>query len=429
MNTHALLLGTAKVDITPNKPVPLTGFATRNNAKFTAIDSRLYAKLFYFREFGETGSSFLSLVVCADLLNWDQRLADRLRDNIAVKWDIPKSAVILTATHNHSGPATMFGIGIGDPDPEYIDLLEHAVLDGVGYAQSNAEPVRLDKGAGVCPISVNRRSKVNGEYVIAPNFEGIADKELNVIRFSNFEGETKAIWLHYACHPVNSRENIVSSEFSGHACETIERTIGGNVVVAFLQGTCGEINPNSDSGSSGIQATREIGDRMTRTALSLLDTAMEPLNAVSLECERSTAELPYRHVPSEEELERIENSGTELERNWAAFMRAHPERLKPSATFEIVKLSLADRLSLLFMNGELVIRYGLFAKQISDGTVLPVGYSHGMIGYVTTKTQLEEGGYEPVESTLYLGLPSPFDHITESIVLDSIQSSLAREAD
>jgi hypothetical protein len=37
-----------------------------------------------------------------------------------------------------------------------------------------------------------------------------------------------------------------------------------------------------------------------------------------------------------------------------------------------------------------------------------------MIGYVPTAEQVNEGGYEAVESALFFGLPSPFDSSLES---------------
>jgi hypothetical protein len=54
--------------------------------------------------------------------------------------------------------------------------------------------------------------------------------------------------------------------------------------------------------------------------------------------------------------------------------------------------------------------------------VLPVGYSNGMVGYVTTARQIEEGGYEPVESSRYYGLPAPFAPEIEPILESAIAS-------
>lgn len=107
---------------------------------------------------------------------------------------------------------------------------------------------------------------------------------------------------------------------------------------------------------------------------------------------------------------------------WARALLAEPDRLRPFAELELQRLDLARGLSLLAANAEPVVEYGLYTRQISGGSVLPAGYSNGMLGYVPTARQIAEGGYESDESGLYLLLPSRFSPEIEGRVRQAIHS-------
>ncbi|MFC3798625.1 hypothetical protein [Cohnella sp. GCM10012308] len=98
-----------------------------------------------------------------------------------------------------------------------------------------------------------------------------------------------------------------------------------------------------------------------------------------------------------------------------------PRKPSEQALFEITKLKIADGLTFIAMNGEMVADYGLFVKSRSPDLV-PLAYSNGMIGYVTTAEQLLEGGYEPIESVPYFGLPGPFDQTVEATVKKQLKA-------
>jgi len=85
-------------------------------------------------------------------------------------------------------------------------------------------------------------------------------------------------------------------------------------------------------------------------------------------------------------------------------------------------MRLADGLSILALNAEPVVEYGLWTKRRFDGRVLPIGYSNGMIGYLPTASQVDEGGYEARDSAAYFGLPAPFGRSLEVEVKREIEN-------
>ena len=90
-----------------------------------------------------------------------------------------------------------------------------------------------------------------------------------------------------------------------------------------------------------------------------------------------------------------------------------------SIPLEMTRVVLGDQLGLLTFNAEMVVRYGFLVKARS---LLPLAYTGGMIGYVTTEQQLAEGGYEPREAFRYFCMPGPFAASTESRVQRAIGS-------
>lgn len=113
---------------------------------------------------------------------------------------------------------------------------------------------------------------------------------------------------------------------------------------------------------------------------------------------------------------------------WAQQLLGEPERLLPRIPFELVHLLLGDDLAFLTMPGEVAVAYGIDVKRQSGNTTLPLAYANGLIGYIVTAEQLAEGGYEPGESTLYYGLPSPFSPEIEPLLTTTIDCLLHRSA-
>lgn len=413
-----LCVGTAKVDITPPFALPLAGFASRSNRNFESIDSRLYLRTFYFQQHSTNGSKKQSLLLSADILFWSEELADQLRTRIERQWGIAADAIILHATHTHSGPATSTRtIGLGVPDPNYLAFLEQAVMQSVDDAVGDAEPVSIQMGIGTSRIGVNRRKKDGDQIVLSPNPEGLTDPELRVYVFATLAGKKKGVLTHYACHPTLTDRNSVSSEFCGYAMERLEQRIGSLTVCAYLQGCSGDINPVMPKVSeSNLDVISIVGQRFADDVDAILAGELKWLEPRPLTNRRSITVLPFAEIPSKEKLQRVMDESASADvRNWAQSFLEQPDKLWKQARFEITKLTIAEGLTFIAMNGEMVVEYGLFLKSCSPGLV-PLAYSNGMIGYITTANQLQEGGYEPIESVTYFGLPCPFDQAVEAEV-------------
>jgi hypothetical protein len=411
MDDNILKLGTAKVDITPAHALPLAGFKDREGS-FEGVDHRLYARIFYYEKESSEGRR-AALLVTADLIWWGDDRVDSLRSAMKERYGLDPSSVILHATHTHSGPQTSmrFTPSLGLMDARYIGQLEEKLLAGIEEARSRLEPVTIHRGSGQCGFGIYRRKRVGGVFVMAPDESGPTDPEVSVIRFCGESGSTKAVLVHFACHPTTTIDNRVSSEFPGVAMERIERTLGGEAIAGFLQGCCGDIRPNLVRNGEFFRGSdaevRSLGTELAEVVLDVLERPMQALQAAALHSKRLYVPLRFQKLPGLGELNE-HSADTGLMGEWSRLLLREPDRLKRSVPMELALVELADGLSLLAMNGEVVVEYGLFVKEQFVGRLLPVPYSNGMIGYVPTAAQVKEGGYEPEQSHYYFGLPAPF---------------------
>lgn len=419
-NRNRLLVGAAEVDITPDRPIPLAGFAARSDVPFEGIDRRLFLQAFCF-SVGEEAA----LLVTADILWWPPERMDELRSMIVSRWPITEDHIILHASHTHGGPetSTAFTPYLGIADPTWVQFLFDQLLVAIDAAWRARQPASIERGRGTSHIGINRRMWRGDEVVTAADPEGVIDRELVVLRISSDAGAPIAVLVHHTCHPTTTGEPRVTPDFPGVMREEVNRISGENTVTGYLQGCAGDINPHvtRDRGKRRLwDADVElIGHQLAGDAARALTGSLEPIDVEHIRATRVTAMLPFRHVPTREELT-AELSSPGVTGQWAKLLLDTPERLAPEIPMDLTQLSFGRDLGMLAMDGEVTTPYGLRIKELSGHNTLPVAYSNGMIGYVVTRQQVEEGGYEAESSAREYGLPSPFapeldDRIQEAI--------------
>lgn len=416
-----LMLGVAKVDITPVKPVPLAGFAHRAGLSIGVLHP-LYLRVFLFQQ----GDRKLVLII-ADLIWWGPELVVKIRNDIAMTLGIPLENVLLHATHNHSGPQTTrrFTTPLGICDDTYIGWLERRVHEAVRKASDDLEPVSIQVGEGMWQACINRRRVIDGKCLMAPNQEGPNDSSITVIRFKRINDDvTKGILVHATCHPTTTDENYISSEFPGVAMDLLESNYGPCMVAGFLQGFCGNIRPALVENEHFVYGNNEDVERIADALFSVVKHVIDSdtmLDVGHANLSTYTVHIPleFTKLPSIIELKRTQEEPG-IRGEWARLLLSEPERLQRSIPLEITAIRLTTRLGILAVNAEMVVEYGLKLKSYSRGYILPMGYTNGIIGYVPTASQIQEGGYEVVDSFMYFGLPSPFSEKIEAIILHTL---------
>lgn len=409
-----LRIGSALADITPDWSLSLAGFAARTEPS-RGVSHPIKVRVSVLESVDDHGAASRAVVAVADVLWWGPQQVKPLRQELAAITGAPESHILLSATHTHSGPQTSYraATGVGIADPAFVTLLEQRTLEAASEAVARLEPVTVSRFTGTHDLGFNRRNDINPD--------GAEDPALTVLRFDRADGSPATLWVHYACHPVITEEPFVSSEFCGVAMDRLETDLGATAL--YLQGCCGTINPRigeSKVTTRGTNADVErIGNAFAGAVTSLMKSAATPLQPIAITGRIESIDLPFAPLPTEPEI-RAQTGRDDVHGELARALLAHPEWLTPSIPLDMQRIDLADGLSLLAMNGEIVAEFGLAIRETSQDTVLPMGYANGMTGYVPTAAIIAEGGYEAGGAGPYFFLPTSFDPSVETVVRAAI---------
>jgi hypothetical protein len=77
--------------------------------------------------------------------------------------------------------------------------------------------------------------------------------------------------------------------------------------------------------------------------------------------------------------------------------------------------------------GEVVVDYSIWARgAFPSERLIVAGYSNDVSCYIPSARVLREGGYEPVESMIYYGLPGPFTESVEERIRETVTAAMNR---
>lgn len=422
MSGSTLLLGRDRADVTPTLPVPLAGFAAR--AGLGPASSVLAPLRLRTLAFGL--GSFRAVLLSVDLLWWGTDVAAVVRSRVAARFGLAPQAVFLHATHNHSGPQTSYRFvpSLGEPDSAFIDQLCAAAEASVGRALGSLVPVWVERTSGLADLGVDRRwARTRGAVPETP-----ISNEVTVLRFRSVSSadRTEALLVHYACHPVVHHGNAVTSDFAGAAMDLLEQRHPGALAL-YAQGCCGDINPDLYTDGVYAEGTQPMvdafGTRLAGAVDRALESGFDSVGSPRLAADCWDVNLPVAAEPTKADL-RSQAGEPGVTGEWARLLLANPDRIRPTVPVRFSRLRLAENLTLLGLSGEPVSAYGAQVKSESAGTVLPLGYTGGMTGYLVTARQLAEGGYEPAEAPYYFAMPAPLSPEAEPVLRQALSRSL-----
>jgi len=255
---NMLKAGVAKVDITPDKPVKMSGYASRRDLS-SSVHDPLSARVVVFENDGQA-----LVLVSTDLIGFYEGTAERLRQAIFKEFDLRPSRLFLSAIHTHSAPTLTRNTEKGHPNNvAYTSQLQTKLIDVIRQASDDTAPVKIAMGAGSCPVGTNRRElrvRPSGEssIVLGRNPYGPTDKEVLVMNVAGSDGRLRAVLFDYATHAtcLGPKNYAISGDVLGLAEQFVEKVTGPDVVAPAFAGASGDIDPwfrvlpefNTDSG-------------------------------------------------------------------------------------------------------------------------------------------------------------------------------------
>lgn len=243
-NSAGLKAGVAKIDITPEKPVTMSGYASRKDVS-KGVHDPLSIRVLAF----EAGGKRLVLV-STDLIGYYDT-TEVMREMLRTEFNLQPSEVFLSAIHTHSAPTPTLNKERGHANNvEYTEALKGKLLEVVRQTMGNLEPVSIGTGVGSCPVGVNRRElriARTGEssIVLGRNPYGVTDKEVLVLKVAKADGALKAVAFDYAVHAtcLGPGNYTISGDVLGLAAQCVEKVLGPEVIAPVFAGASGDIDP------------------------------------------------------------------------------------------------------------------------------------------------------------------------------------------
>ncbi len=380
----AMALGVAQTDITPAKPVLMSGYEARKTPSIGMHDP-LFASALYF-----SGDGTALLLITADVIGFRADFVDDLRAKISSKTGIPPDNIMLAPAHNHGGPAIRAEEDeVPSANQEYINFLKGKLLDISVEASKKGRPCRMGIGKGTCRMNINRRAVfADGSVWLGRNPDGPCDHEVGVVKFEDMSGAAMAVIVNWPCHATTSgQENYkITGDWPGAAARTLKSRVGQDVVVAVTAGASGDINPIYGPGDN-FEEIEAVGFHVGTEAWRTL-SRIETYPGHSLKVANAAMTFPGKK-PCPDRLPRASyESGPDVEIRLTAF-------------------KIGD-LVLCGVSGELMNEIGLEIKKESPFTAtFVVTHCNGSSGYICTDRAFSEGGYEVQVTRLMPGAEGP----------------------
>jgi hypothetical protein len=421
-------VGLAQVKITPERPVFLSGYASRNKP-FEKVEADLYAKALAL----EDREGRRVVLVTSDLLGFPADIAEAICARLRDKPGLKREQILLNSAHVHSGPllslnaAARDGMTAGEMQRtvEYTRQLQDKVVEVVRRATERMEPARLSWGSGVVPFVMNRREFTPRGVILGVNARGLADRSGPVLRIDTPDGKLRAVLFGAAVHntTLTERNYELCGDYAGFA-QTYVQEKHPSAQAMFMIGCAGDANPYP---RGSVAIAREHGITLGKEVCRVLESKLQPVRG-PLKVAFARVALPLQELSKEELKKQAAGKGgtqawiakqmlTALERG-EKLPKHYP---CPTAVWQFGK-----DLTLVGLSGEVVVDYvGMLEKALGPNRLWISAYCNDVFGYLPSARVLKEGGYET--RGLYSGGVGLFDAKAQDVLVEKVRE-LAKQA-
>jgi hypothetical protein len=439
----AIALGVARIDITPNYPVRLAGYSSRQTES-EGVAERIWAKALAIGGDAGDGPAVLMMVEnCGVPAALTAEVAQHLKSKTGLK----RERFVVCSTHAHSAPwlpgfAPALSSAPLPPEHrahmeqygrELARKMETVALD----ALAARKPGHLAWTEGAVRFAMNRRpiDKEGHCRGLGVNPSGPVDDALPLLCATDAQGKILALVVNYACHctTIGGDVNRIHGDWATMAQKYIEAEHPGATAMICI-GCAGDANPEP---RAKLELTavhgREVADEVSRLLRGKLTPLAPKLAARRVDFPLSLDKLPTREQLQQQAAAAAKPKATSLDRQRAmrasAFLAVldRGQSLPTGFDYSATAWSFGDDMAMVFLPGEVVVDYALRLKRELDGARLWVtAYANGVPCYIPSRRVLREGGYEPEFSMLYYGWPASLAPSVEDRVVKAAESLLTQ---
>lgn len=419
-------VGLASVDITPETPVLLTGFAARPRSETDTILRKLSAKAIAIGSDNQNPTVMITI----DLVGITDYLRNRVVAYLEKERGIGSDHISIFASHTHSGPEIGNLINIiqyrdgGFDHPylsqqefshlaEYAEALVQKLKDVAVAALNDRKPALLSWNQGQAYFAINRRTKP-GEPA------GPVDVALPMLKISNPDGSLRGMFINYACHGTTVSVNQISGDWIGEAHAFIEERHPG-VTALIALGTAGDANPEP---RGTVENMKDHGKEMAdRVDILLQSQTFEPISHPPV-AKMEWVDLPLDDIPSTSELYETANSNNSVisyqaRRTLDKMMRG--EKIPSSVRYPVQVWNFDNKMAMVNLGGEVVVDYSIMLKdKYGAEKIWTNGYANDIQGYTPSKRILKEGGYEAEHNMYWYNNAAPYKPEVQDIIMNTV---------
>jgi neutral ceramidase len=423
--------GAAKINITPEGPMWMAGYAARTRPAESKMTD-LWAKALVL----EDAAGQRAVLVTLDLVGIDRDLAQGIRAGIAEKHKLSGGQVALNCSHTHSGPVVarnlrpMHFYALPKEQQQlvakYADRLQNSVVEVVGQAIANLAPASLSWGNRQTDFAVNRRNNKEASVPMLREqgmLVGPVDHDVPVLAVKNASGKLVAVAFGYACHATVLDGYAWSGDYPGYAQMGVEAA-HPDCVALFWAGCGADQNPIP---RRQVELAEKYGRQLAKTINETLEQQLTPISP-KLSTSYAEIALPLASVPTRDELlEQTKDANKYIVMRAKMLLEDLDAGQPISATYPypIGRWQLGSDIDWLFLGGEVVVDYAIRLKSERSGPQTWVaGYSNDVMAYIPSRRVLLEGGYEGGGAMVYYGLPSPWTEQVETLIVDEVNRQL-----
>jgi len=239
--TPSVRMGVARINITPEEPVPMTGYASRTEP-FTGVHDSLFASALYF----ESPDKAL-LLITADLIGYSSQFIEETRKKISAETGLVPEHIIISAVHNHGAPVSKaYEREVPETVERYVKDLQLKFIAISVQASESLNPVKMGTAKGHCELNINRRAEfADGGIWLGRASHKPCDHEVSVVRFDDLEDRPLAVLINWPCHATTSGpgNTQITGDWPGAAARYFNGQAGDGVVVAITAGAAGLAPP------------------------------------------------------------------------------------------------------------------------------------------------------------------------------------------
>ena len=407
--------GFARVVITPEKPMWMSGYGGRTHAAEGKVHD-LYARAAALQD----ASGKRVVMVSLDLVGVPKVMAERVSAAAAkVKHKLERADLMFCCSHTHCGPALdqslTHMLDMKDEDWQQVmanqKWLDARVTEAIDTAMADLKPARLATTIGNCGFASNRRPPIG---------TGPIDHDVPVLRILSADGsQLRGVIFGYACHNTVLGFYQWCGDYAGFAQLYLEERHPGATAL-FFSGCGADQNPLP---RRKVELAEQYGRMLALAVDKATAGEMSPVSGAVMTRFKEIP-LEFSVIPSRDELLKTAESSDRYQRTRAKLFLKDIDAGQPLApTYPYpVQVWKLGGVNWVALGGEVVVDYSLRLKQeLGQGTTWVTGYANDVMAYIPSERVLIEGGYEGDTSMIVYMQPSKWKAGLEDQIVATVK--------